>query len=749
MTIWRASGSDPETGVGGSSAFALLHERVRRWVWEHGWIELRDVQEAAIPLILGGTDDVIVAAATAGGKTEAAFLPIASRLAGDSTGGVRALCISPLKALINDQFDRLEHLCEWVEAPVHRWHGDVSGAAKQRLVRDPSGVLLITPESLEALFVLRGYDVARLFAALRYIVVDELHAFIGAERGRQVQSLLHRLETAIGRRVPRIGLSATLGDMALAAAFLRPEAADRVRILISRDGGQELRLQVRGYRSAAPSSDLGNASPERDHAVDHTDEDCAAAIGDHLFATLRGSHNLIFANRRTDVEAYADRLRRLSERARAQNEFRPHHGNLSRDLRLEVEARLKDPTRPVSVICTTTLELGIDIGDMASIAQIGPPPSVAGMRQRLGRSGRRGGPAVMRIYIEEPAIGAHTTPPDALRAGLVQTVAMVNLLVAGWYEPPPARALHLSTLVQQILSLIAERGGVLPATAWRLLCGRGPFAGVDQRDFAALLRALGGHDLIVQSADGTLLLGAAGERLVNHYSFYTAFLVPEEYRILHEGRALGTLPVRHSLGEGMLLVFAGRRWRVTEVDAKRRTIEVIPAAGGRPPRFSGGAVLVHDRVRREMLDVYKGRDVPAFLDAHARDLLAEGREEFRRHRLAERRILPSGPDTLLFPWTGDRATSTLALQLRARGLAVANHGTAIEVAGAVVKTVRAHLEALAAAGPADAVALAATVADKRVEKYDGYLTEELLRAAFASRDLDAEGAWGAATALLA
>ena len=746
MASWPASGSSAAPPGRDSTAFALLDERLRRWVWEQGWTELRDVQEAAIPLILAGEADAIIAAATASGKTEAAFLPILSRITRDGAdaGGVRVLCVSPLKALINDQFSRLDELCARVEVPVHRWHGDVSGSAKGRLLRDPDGVLLITPESLEALFVLRGHTVPRLFAGLAYVVVDELHAFIGAERGRQVQSLLHRLESAIGRRVPRVGLSATLGDMSLAAAFLRPRGAEGVRVLVSAEGGQELRLQVRGYRTGGPADE-----EDEDNEDDAVAEDASvAAICDHLFATLRGRHNLVFANRRAEVEQYADRLRRRCEALRAPNEFFPHHGSLSRDLRTDVEALLKDPSRPVSVVCTTTLELGIDIGDMASIAQIGPPPSVAGMRQRLGRSGRRGGPAVMRIYIQEPPLTPEAPLPDALRVALVQTVAMVELLVAGWYEPPPAEALHLSTLVQQLLSLIAERQGVRPLAVWRLLCEGGPFAGVDQAMFADLLRGLGGHDLLVQSVDGTLLLGGAGERLVNQYGFYTAFVTPEEYRVVHEGRTLGALPFRYPLSEGTLIVFAGRRWRVIAVDAPRHTVTVVPAAGGRPPRFSGAAALVHDRVREEMLRTYTGRAMSAYLDATARALLEEARDTFHSLALAERRLLPSGRDTLLFPWVGDRATGTLALQLRARGLSVATFGPVLEVTGASPGEVRWHLESLRAAGPADARALAAVVAARRAEKYDGYLPEDLLCAGYASRDLDAEGAWQAAGGLL-
>src|SRR4051794_19076113 len=207
-----------------SASFELLHERVRRWIWDQQWSELRDVQELAIRTLLAGEGDAIVTAATAAGKTEAAFLPICSRLVGEeASSGVQVLYVGPLKALINDQWRRLQDLCESLEIPVHRWHGDVTSTARDNLIRKPDGILLITPESLEAMFVRRGTDVARIFGGLRYIVIDELHAFIGSERGMQLQSLLHRLEHVLRRRVRRIGLSATLGDMNIAADFLRPE----------------------------------------------------------------------------------------------------------------------------------------------------------------------------------------------------------------------------------------------------------------------------------------------------------------------------------------------------------------------------------------------------------------------------------------------------------------------------------------------------------------------------------------------
>ncbi len=744
MTTWPPSNSEDRAADAASAAFARLHERIQCWIWDQGWTDLRDIQERAIAPILAGDRDVIIAAATAGGKTEAAALPICSRLIDQADGGVRALYISPLKALINDQFERLDRLCERLDIPVHRWHGDVSATHKKRLLAEPAGILIITPESLEAMFVLRGTALARIFARLDHIVVDELHSFIGAERGKQLQSLLARLELVIRRRVPRIALSATLGDMNLAAEFLRPGAKWPCEILQSSESRQEVRLQVRGYR-VKPL----DPAAERDGAdVDSIEDAAVPMIAAHLFEVLRGKDSLIFANSRRNVEIYGDHLRRLCEQARVPIEFWPHHGSLSKELREHAETVLKDPNIPASVTCTTTLEMGIDIGTVETVAQIGAPPSVSGLRQRLGRSGRRGTPSTMRIYVQEPELEADSPPQDCLRAELVEAIAMVRLLMAKWCEPPDTGALHLSTLVQQVLSLIAQYGGARAAEAWRVLCRDGAFVEVSSDLFGKLLRDLHSHDLIMQSSDGTLLLGEKGERLVNHYSFYTAFLTPEEYHLVCGGRELGTIPITHPLSDRSYIIFAGQRWRVLSVDVERKVVDLEPSPAGRAPRFDGGGAAVHERVRQEMRLIYESADIPPFLDAPARELLVEGREAYARYGLQHSGLVEYDGNVGLFAWAGDRVVDTLLMQLRERELPAARDGVAIVLHETNAETLRNVLRALTAQGPADAVELAGTVANKLSEKHHLFLSEDLLSLDYASRHLDTEGAWQAAVRLI-
>lgn len=733
----------PSSSDNPSSAFFLLDERIQRWIWDAGWSELRDAQERAIPPILAGDRDVIIAAATASGKTEAAFLPILSRLLTDATPS-SVLYVSPLKALINDQWTRLEGLCEALEIPVFPWHGDISDGRKKQFLKERNGILLITPESLEALFVNRGANVADIFAFLRYVVIDEVHAFLGSDRGRQLQSLLNRIDLAIDRTPPRIGLSATLNDMSIAADYLHPRQGEAVTVIVGADDQSELQLLLKGYVNFPPrlsKEQIDQAEGEgRVVELEDQTEGGQLAVSEHLFKALRGSNNLVFPNSRGQVELYADLLRRSCERLGVPNEFWPHHGSLSKDVREETEAALKKGDRPATAICTTTLELGIDIGTVKSVVQIGPPPSVASLRQRLGRSGRRGDPAILRGYVVEEEFNAELPFGDRLRAELVQTIAMVRLLLRRWYERPDLGGWHLSTLIQQLLSLIAQYGGIQPLDAWRILCETGPFRSVPKSAFVRLLRVLNEGDVITQEDDGLLLHGGVGERIVNHYTFYASFATDEEFRLVHAGKTLGTLPTSRPMSEGTYIIFAGRRWKIIGVDLQSKTIDVTPATGGRPPRFDGGYGIVDDEVRQEMQSVYEESDCPVYLDETARILLKQARDTYNQLGLREQPIVTAGTDCHLFVWKGDRIQDTLALMLRARGLMALNEGLSIWVRNLTASDLEEHLSAILEGESPDTIALVQLVQNQYRGKWDFLLSTDLLASNFASHSLNVNGA---------
>ncbi len=722
-----------------STSFHLLDERIQRFIWAEGWEELRDAQEAAIPLIVKGDQDVIIAAATAAGKTEAAFFPALTRLLQQTPEGL-VVYISPLKALINDQFGRLDRLCESLEIPVWPWHGDISSTGKTKFLSKRHGVLLITPESLEALLCNRGSSVAAIFQNASYFIVDELHAFIGSERGKQLQSLMHRIEHSLSRTVPRVGLSATLGDMSLAADFLRPGKGPAVAMVESKSSGIELKVLVKGYVEPL-------VLEKPDDEDDAPEPITPAQVGTHLFKVLRGSNNLVFPNSRREVERYTHLLNKLCEQNQVPNEFWPHHGSLSKEIRTETEAALKQKEYPASAICTNTLELGIDIGSVKSVAQVGSPPSVASLRQRLGRSGRRKGEAaILRGYCIEDEVGPAASLDDKLRLGTVQMAAMVLLLLDNWFEPPSTKGLHLSTLIQQILSSIAQNGGASAGELYELLCAPNtPFASVTKAEFIELLRHLGQKDMLLQDSSGVLLHGGLGEKFVNHYTFYAAFASDEEFRVVAGGKTLGTIPVAMMLTPGQRILFAGRTWRVDEVDEEQKAIYVTRTSGGVPPLFSGGVGRTHTRVRQKMRALLESQEVPAFLDETAKKLLAEARDFYGRMELAQTVVLDQGREVQLLTWLGDAANEAIACLLIRRGFTATPSGPGVEVIKAGSST-EEIVDALIDAGidePPPLEVLLSDVRNLRREKWDWALPDSLMRKAYASKylNLDEALAW--------
>lgn len=722
-----------------SSSYHLLDERIQHFLWSEGWESLRQAQEEAIPIIVAGDCDVIVAAATATGKTEAAFLPALTYLLQSKNHGL-IVYVSPLKALINDQFGRLDRLCEQLEIPVWPWHGDISASTKTRFMSKRQGVLLITPESLEALLCNRGTSINAIFENSAYFVIDELHAFIGSERGKQLQSLMHRIENSVGRNIPRIGLSATLGDMSLAADFLRPGKGASVAMIVSKDANTELRILVKGYEEPL----VVQQNPSNSDEDEPPQPTMPTTIAGHLFKNLRGSNNLIFPNSRREVERYTHLLNQFCSTQNVPNEFWPHHGSLSKEIRTETEAALKQKERPATAICTNTLELGIDIGAVKSVAQIGPPPSVASLRQRLGRSGRRKGePAILRGYCIEQMIGPHVSLSTELRLDMLQMTAMISLLLENWFEPPMSSGAHFSTLIQQILSIVAQRGGATIGQLYSLLCGPNtPFTGVTKEEFAMLLRHLGKLDLLMQESSGLLLHGQTGEKFVNHYTFYAAFASEEEFRLVCAGKALGTIPVTQMLTVGQRILFAGKTWCVDEIDEQQKTIVVSRTRGGVPPLFSGGAGRTHTKIRQRMRELLESDETPVYLDDVAKRFLAEARHNYAARNLKETILLDQGSEALILTWMGDAANEALACLLLRRGFKATAAGPGIEVhkSGHSGTDILDALRDTSFDVAPSLDELLIDVKNLQRQKWDWALPDGLLRKAYASLYLDLDEA---------
>ena len=624
------------------------------------------------------------------------------------------------------------------------WHGDSAQSKKKAARKSPSGILLITPESLESLLVREPGWVKQAFGLLQYIVIDEFHAFIGTERGQHLLSLLNRLEHLIGRHgnpIPRAALSATLGNLESVPASLRPDKGLSCATICSTHSEAELKMVVQGYRDP-----LILEAPKPGDEVPCSAED---AICEELYRVCRGGSHLVFANSRKRTESLAAKLSDLCEAQAVPNEFFPHHGSLSKEARETLEARLQKETLPTTAVCTMTLELGIDIGKVNSVVQVTAPHTVSSLRQRLGRSGRRGGPAILRMLIAEDELHPNSSLVDKLRMELLQSIAMIRLLVAGkWFEPADTEQFHFSTLLHQVLAVTAQWGGVRANQLYRTLCQTGPFQQVTVDHFKQLLTQMGKDELLTQLSSGELVLGLQGERLVSHYTFYAVFKTPEEFRVVASGKTLGTLPIDTMILVDQHIVFGGKRWKVVDIDTDKKVINVERAKGGEPPKFGGSGMGIHDVVRQEMFSIYRDGDYRIaaggskmdFLDDMARDLFAEGLGLFNDLNIDSEPVVQQGQYVYVFPWLGDKVVNTLVALLTRQGYQACAFAGVIEIEKADAKQVRNDLLSLLDGQLPSATELAALVPEKEIEKYDEYLPEALLEEGYGRRAFDVDAA---------
>lgn len=720
--------------------YQRLDKRVQKWLFSQGWPDLREIQKRAIGPILAGDRDVLISASTAAGKTEAFFLPACSAIAEDANGfGI--LYISPLKALINDQYRRLESLGEILDMQVTPWHGDSLQSQKKKARSNPSGILLITPESLESLLVREPGWVRQAFGSLKYIVIDEFHAFIGTERGQQLLSLLNRLEHITGRisaPIPRVALSATLGELEKVPLSLRPNNSLPCETITNSKHEGAIRVVVKGYLDPL------------DIMADESLESAEMQICKEIFRLCRGDSHLVFANSRRRTESIAAELSDLCEQQVVPNEFFPHHGSLAKELREDLESRLQKEKLPTTAICTMTLELGIDIGKVKSVVQVTAPHSVSSLRQRLGRSGRRNSSSILRMLIAEKELSNISNLGDCLRLELVQSLAMIRLLIVdNWFEPADTKQLHPSTFLHQILAVIAQWGSIRADQLYSLLCEQGPFREITVQHFKALLSHMGEVQLLQQLNSGEMVLGIEGERITNSYTFYAVFKTPEEFRVVAGSRALGTLPVDSPILKGQHIVFGGKRWKVADIDEERKVIYVIATKGGKPPKFDGGGMSINDKVRQEMLKIYKEGDYRIdvegqkidFVDDTGRKLFKEGAGFFKAAEIDKNPIVQSGKHCHIFSWMGDKVVNTLVVLLISNGFEAGAFGGVVEVRDSNVSDITNCLVNIANQEIPSETMLAEIIPiqQKQLEKYDEYLPGNLLTEAYGRKAFSSIG----------
>jgi ATP-dependent Lhr-like helicase len=617
-------------------SFDLLSEPIRKFIRDKGWEQLRPIQNAAISKILGSDENFILASRTASGKTEAAFLPILSKV-NFNDSGVQVLYISPLIALINDQFYRIEELCKNLDVDVTKWHGEANKTLKNRLLKQPTGIVLITPESLEAMFVNKPFNVKQLFSNLKYVVIDEIHSFIGTDRGIQLKSILSRLQKVNSNSFSIVGLSATIGDYNEAKKFT----------------GDELKTKVLLDRTAKEISTLFRFFKNKN-------EELPLELLKDLYIETKDNKVLIFPNSRGRAEEVAVKLKKISDRVKGHSNYFSHHSSVNREVREYVEYFAKNNKRDnFCISCTSTLELGIDIGSVDEVVQIDATHSIASLIQRVGRSGRKDGESSNLILYA-------TT-----QSSLLQSIACWLLYKEGFIEPPEKNEKPYDILVHQALSITKGHSGIPLTKLIKQLKENAAFSTIEQSEIEEILQHLIEIDFL-EKLQHEVIIGVEGEKVVNSREFYSVFKTEETFKVVNAGNAIGQIPFSPQIIEDENILLSAKIWKIKFVDHKANKIEVIPAKDGKKPMFFGGGALVHQKIREKMYEILYSKTEYKFLDEPSFDEIEMMRKDFAAFNIkdlqSERPLLRSEKHLQLFTFTGTRINRTIQLVLNIAGI---------------------------------------------------------------------------------
>ncbi|MFL0374032.1 DEAD/DEAH box helicase [Paenibacillus amylolyticus] len=715
--------------------FYRLAPFVQEFIYKKRWESLRPAQIEACNICFHTPHHMLIAAGTASGKTEAAFFPALTELYERPSKSVGILYIGPLKALINDQFERLKDLLTEGNIPVWHWHGDVPQAEKTKLMKNPSGVLQITPESLEGLLMNRPNAIPALFHDLRYVIIDEVHAFMGADRGIQVLSELARIERMAGCAPRRVGLSATLSDYDAATSWLAAGTQQGVDV-VSSPGGRKLRLRVEHFsfpdvQDEEQAEQLHNARK---------------AYYDFIYESTHRKKALIFTNSRTDAEVTILEMRRVAARRQERDVFHVHHGSISAMLREETEAALRTGSGPAVAAATVTLELGIDLGELERVVQLGAPYSASSFVQRLGRSGRREDMASEMLFVCPEEEDEEAQLPARMPWTLMRAIAVIELYVkTKWVEPLEARKIPIGVLYHQTMSMLKSMGEAEPRDLAEAILSLAPFALIRPDQYQVFLNYLIETDHLQWTEDRTLIIGLTGEKIVNNYRFYAVFKDDEEHKVLNGSEEIGSITTVPP--PGYCFSLAGKLWKVEEVDHKHKAVYVKSAKGKVDTLWLGAGGDIHTSVVQKMREVLSDSVIYPYLSPQAVNRLERARRLARESGLLKQVVIPAGGDSMyVLPWVGSKSFRTLERLMKhnlSKKLALRSvvpmEPYYFVVSGKVdERTLLAEIMSECRTAE-DASALLAEDEAPYLGKYDEFVAPPLIREAFAVDGLDLDG----------
>lgn len=617
------------------SVFSRLAPRLQEAIVARlGWSSLRPVQEQAGDALLAGANAVILAP-TAGGKTEASMFPTISQMVESAPDGVGALYIAPIKALLNNQAERLGLYTEMVGLRRFVWHGDTDDSSRRKFLKEPAELLMTTPESLEVMLVSQRVDTAKLFGDLRIVVIDEVHALAGSDRGAHLMSVLERIARYSRHDLQRVGLSATVGNPEAILDWLQGSSQREARVV-----------------------DPPKVPSRRQLLVIHRPE--LSLLARDAAQLAQGQKSLFFCQSRSTTEKVAETMRRAGTTVFV------HHSAVSKEERLLAEETFNRGTADglgACIVCTSTLELGIDVGDLDRVLQADAPDTVSSFLQRMGRTGRRDGQAANTTFFCESS------------ESVLQAIALIELAKQGWVESVPLQKRCWPVLIHQLLTMVLAGGGISQEEAWAHLSKVTDFAGISRPEFDRLIRWLladGG----LREASGLLVIGPKAEKRFGRKNFMELFAVftsPVSYTVVTAaGQPLGSLQQEFvdRLVDGVSsFLLGGRGWVVQRIQHDDRRVFVDPAPRGKQPTWGGYIPqFLGFEVCQKMRDILVSSIAFPYLDEQAAAILAEKRESIQP-LFQGRRAGIEARDGELRWWTfaGGKINATLRYGLEAVG----------------------------------------------------------------------------------
>jgi len=572
------------------SSFDMLNGNIKKGIIKNlGWKKLTSVQENSIPEILEGKN-LIILAPTAGGKTEAAFLPILSEVVNKDLNPVSIIYISPIKALLNNQEERLKKLSSFVYGDVFKWHGDVKRGDKKKFLKNRTQILMITPESLEVILMNISINKEELFNNLHFIVIDEIHSFANGERGIHLMALTERLQQYSNFDIQRIGLSATVGNPEKILQWIQGSSKRKNNVIYPKNEKNEKKIEIKMCISIEEKIE-------------------------EIVKRIINRKAIVFSNSRKGAE-----ILKLNIAKHGVESF-IHHSSINKYFREEAEDSFKVGNTN-TIIATNTLELGIDIGALDIVLHIDNPVSVSSFLQKIGRTGRRKGKVSHFVFL------------PSTEEKLILSIAILNLASRKWVEDVIVTDKAYDILYHQIITMCLAGCGADIDNIFKILKKCYSFSAIKEEEYHYLIKYMI-ENKILHKDKNRIFLGDEGEKIFgkrNYMELYSTFETPKEFSVNNKGKIIGTIEswFVKALGNKFNFVLAGRCWESIKVDEKKYIVYVEAASYAEPPKWMSGGTMLSYELSQEYLDIITGDIDYSFLNLIEKEILREYRYELQQ-----------------------------------------------------------------------------------------------------------------------